>query len=978
MKRIFQFTIFILILVLALPVFGQVQQKLTISGKVVAADTRDPLVGVNVHILGTYIGSATDRDGNFEFTFDTNRDFTLAISYVGYKPIERPFALRDRLTGLTFEMEEDPFLSEEVVVTGIASRTAKAVAEVSVSHVRAEALTERNTYKSIQDLLAGKVAGVTAQTSSGNLGTGMKFRMRSGGGISGNGQPVIYIDGVRVENEQVQGFWVGNQTISTLAELNPDDIEKVEILKGPAGAASYGTSGTNGVVVITTKRGGQMLPGAGKQFTIDYKGTFGWNKQPEEYTEEDQLNYRTTNNVFRDGPIEKTHLAVSGGSGIFRYYVGFDRSFEKAHTYSNFMDRTTYKANLDIFPSDKFTLRVSTSFAYNEIQTPLNDNALYGFLANTWLCTTPWTYADSAAIWNDYHIQHTNHFIGSITAEFKPMTNLEGRLTVGADDGDRRTDATRLPGYAYGSVVNGSRSIWHRNNRQFTYTGDLRYSYNFYGINAVSSAGFQVYDNQYQTFWFEKLDYLTPLISNIGAGDTFDDGNESKYHAREAGIFTEHQFSYEDTYFASLMLRKDYATVIGFEAPSIFYPRASFAVRLDNFNFTPSLFNLLKVRAAYGESGTLPGRMDGIPLLWEASTFGLGVGGKLDRIGNTEIKPERVKEFEVGFESELWGNYAVDFTYYRQFVSNSLVDFYNTPSSGLTASEIPKNVGKMKGWGIESMIQASPLRTRNYHLTLSLINNYQINEVTDMGGAPPIYDGWNVVKEGMPKGQFYYWAYDGVAYNDDGTYNGAKQTSERVDLGSGFPRYTGSFSVNFRFLKNFNFYAMLDWMTKFKIRNMTRRFQVYLTRGTGSVHIRYRELEHMLGIKDWTDWLSDRGTTLPVYTPGTSEYTQVAEEMSHWDYSVRSNFLEDGDFAKLREVSFSYDCQDLLPYLNLENYVQGMQVGFSAQNLYTWTNYTGVDPEVYSYGVHSTISGQNDFDTMPHPKIYQFWLRLSY
>jgi outer membrane receptor protein involved in Fe transport len=288
-------------------------------------------------------------------------------------------------------------------------------------------------------------------------------------------------------------------------------------------------------------------------------------------------------------------------------------------------------------------------------------------------------------------------------------------------------------------------------------------------------AGAQLFNRRLNTSFIEKYNFPSELITNIGAGQTFTGNNNEQFrNSREAGLFAEANFAYADQYYFTFGMRRDYASVVGKEAPSINYPKASAAVRLDRYNFFPSLFDLMKVRAAYGETGVLPDLLDGIPLLWRAQGGGYGRGAVLATIGNAEVEPERVKELELGFEAGFLTNYSVEFTYYRQDIENSIVDFRNSPSTGKTASAVPFNIGRAKGSGVEMLLQANPLRTRDYGLDLSLIWNYQTNEVTDLGGAQPIFDAFdlNVIKEGLPKHEFYTPRIVGPRYDAAGRRNG--------------------------------------------------------------------------------------------------------------------------------------------------------------------------------------------------------------
>lgn len=973
MKRIILFLSLVLIVALCLPAFAA-----EIKGIVVDKKTGDPLPGANVYIRGTAFGAAADVGGKFSFSFDPTKDFNLTASFMGYKTEVRTLSPGDDLSNLKFELIEDVFKGEEIVVTGIASKTAKSVAEVAVSRLSANQLTVSNSYQELSQLVAGKVAGVNIAPASGTVGGGIRFNVRSGGGLNGNEQPLIYIDGVRVDNSQVVGYGVGGQGTSTLADLNPEDIESIDILKGPAGAASYGTSGSNGVVLITTKKG-KLVPGASKAISIDYKLVSGYNAQSYKYTEDDFISYKNANDIFRNGPVLQHTLNAYGGTGLMKYYLGLDRRSEDGIIPNNYLDRRTLRANFDIFPSEKFIVNVATSYGLTENRLPNNDNNIFGFLGNTLLTPVPYWFTDSSSVSGLENIRATNRFIGSIRTQYMPFKNFEAAFTFGIDDGDFRNDNTYPADLKYSFYPKGRRAIYNRQNTQYTYNFDARYTYSFLpGLNVTSVVGAQLFDRKLKTFFVSKKDYLTALITNIGAGETFEGGDESYTHVREAGIFTDHSFSYLDQYFFSFMVRNDFASAIGDKAPSIFYPRASLAVRLDRYKFFPSLFNLMKLRVAYGETGVLPSLVDGIPLLWRAQPSGYGVGAVLSAIGNEEIEPERIKEFEVGFDAELFTNYSVEFTYYRQNAQNSIIDFRNAPSTGLIASAVPFNIGALKGWGLESLIQARPLNTRNFQLDLSITNNYQTNEVTDLGGAQPIYDGFdlNVIKEGLPKHTFYTQKVLGALFNDDGTYKGPdvwkdEDGNERYNFGSPIPTYTGAFSFNLRVFRNFNLYVLTDWATGHKMFNNTKLFAIFLGNafGIGANNKRYRELEDILGRKDWYD-------DITAAEVGSEEYKAAADEFAKMDRRYDGNFVEDADYFKLREISFSYSLKDLLPKVYGNRFISDLIIGISGRNLWTTTKYTGADVELNFDGARSLSRGQ-DFLTLQQPKVYNLWLRIS-
>ncbi len=950
-------------------------QAVQIRGVVKDAQTEEPLSGVNVYVEDTNVGTATDVDGFFTFQYEPEGAFNLTFSYVGYKSKTITLSPDDDLGRLEVELRQDVFQSEEIVVTGIASRTSKEVAEVAVSRVEAADYTDVTAYQDISQLVTGKIAGVQLKRSSGNVGSGFRFFVRGGGGLFGNEQPIIYVDGVRVDNAEVGGYDVGGQGINALANLNPEDIADIQVLKGPAGAATYGTNGSNGVVLITTKKG-KTVTGKASGLSLNYKYLRGFNEQSYEYKEDNFVSYKDANNAFRTGDVTQHTISATGGTNFIKYFTSFDKRFEEGIITNNNMDRKTAKVNLDVFPSDKLSFNFSTSYSLTEMFRPWNDNNIYGVLGNTLLWPNSYSYTDSASIadLSDYH--EINRFVGSANFSYTPFQNFEMRVGLGLDESDWREDVTFPYDRPYLLVNDGRRIIFTRQNRQVTFDFNVNYNYELMkNLKAKSTAGTQLFNRKNRTTFLQVEDFGTELITDIEAGGDVIVKDEGKLHQRDAGLFFEQSLSYLNTYFFTMGLRRDYASSIGEEAPAITYPKASLAVRFDKFGFTPGIFNLLKLRLAYGESGQLPSPDAPIPFLWTAASGGYGSGAVIDQIGNEEIEPERIKEIEIGFESEIMTNYALEFTYYTQNASNSIVFLEESPSTGLTASGIPYNIGAMENWGIESLFRASPLRTPNYELNLNLIWNYQTNEVTDLGGAQPIFDGFdvNVIKEGLPKHQFYTFEVIGPEFNDDGTYSTTNATEERVDLGSPIPEQTGSFSLDFRFLKNFRLYAMSDWALGHKVFNYTLQFPTRLGNNP-----EFNKLANQLDLagKTAVAGLIPVDTTVARLDPGSDAYRSAANRFAMLDWRYDSNYIEDASYFKLREISVSYSFRDILAKFPRYRYVNDVIVGFSAYNLLTVTDYNGADPEVNFDGSRSLSRGV-DFLTLQNPKVYNFWLRVA-
>ncbi len=954
-----------------------------ITGKVTDKKTGEPLPGANVIVVGTSVGAATGTDGSFTIPTLQPRVYTVVISFVGYRSQTIDVRVAEgEQANISVTMREDALNMEEVVVTGIASSMSKEVAGVSPSRVAVSDLTNTNSYQTVTQLLTGKAAGVNVSASSGNVGSGYRFNVRSGGGLKGDEQPVIYIDGVRVDNSEFVGFGVGGQGMGVLNTLNPEEIENIEFLKGPAAASSFGTSGSNGVVLVTTKRG-KLKSGSGSGISLDYKFIGGANKQNFKYSTSDFVSAASANRIFRTGDLQQHTVSATGGNERLKYYTMLDSRNEDGIMRNNFLDRKNLRANIDAFPSEKLALHVSSSYALSNVARPNNDNNILGYLGNTLLRATSYLFTDSIAVENIKDETRTNRFIGSLGADYTPFKGFTGKFTVGIDDDSRRQDQTYPLNYRYGvaQLDAGTRRIFNRHVANYTYTMSGQYEYSLLSskIKGTAIVGAQLLNRRTENSFIDKFTFNTELITNIGAGASLAQTDEQFENRREAGIFTEHSFNYLDQYYLTFGLRRDYASVVGQKAPSINYPKTSLAVRLDRYGFLPNFFSLLKARVAYGESGILPDLLDGIPLLWRAETGGIGVGATVATIGNDAIQPERGKEIELGFDAELFQNYGIEFTYYSQKFDDSIINFRNSPSTGKIATALPFNVGKIEGSGVEALVRANPFNSKNFGLDMTLIGNYQKNEVLDLGGAQPIFDGFdiNVIKEGLRKHEFYSRVVTNATYDAAGYYSSAALTADRVALGNPVPSHTGSFTVNLRLLKNFNVYALADWQTGLSLFNFTEVF----SRRFGN-DPEFNKLATELGLAGSTTRaagvasFSAAVAGVTPLTPGSAEYQAAAEKFARLDHRVNANFVEDADFLKLRELSVSYNFVDLLPKFFAGSYVNNVVLGFSARNIWTTTKYSGADVEVNHNGSRSLTRG-NDFLTLQQGKTFNFFVNLG-
>ena len=991
----------------------------SVSGTVTDGLTNNPLPGANVFIEGTGYGSAADADGNYTISNVEDGSYTVTAGYIGYKSSSSEVTVSGGDASASFALGVDPLRSEEVVVTGAASRTTKATAEIAVQRITASELTEKNNYSSVDNILAGRVAGVSLTKASGIAGSQFKMQMRSGGGLNGDGQPVFFVDGVKVENSswRAGGGDAPDIGVTALASLNPEDIESIEVIKGPAGASSYGTGGSNGVVLITTKRG-KVGSSDGDNWKMSYKGTFGTNDQDREYDESEFRSYKWVNDYFQPGDITKHSVSVSGGTETTNLYFSIDNPREHMHTPNNYINQQNIRANLDFRPNNKFNFMASTAFNSAELQFPgrFRADGVFGvvtYAANPWVMMDP-----TKEAYFDYQteMQYTNSFVGSITSELTPfadsdgaLSGLSGRITYGLNDRDSRNIYTAQVTNEdiTGESDEGEKNISQRNSQVGTFNWDVKYDYQLGGISGSSVVGSQSFDERTREFGASRSGFVTDQITTISAGAVEGETYDDMGHFRSAGLFTEHSFSMNQTFFGSFMLRTDYASVLGSTSSDITYPRFSGAVRLDRLGIVPQPISFLKLRAAYGETGILPGRIDGIPQLWSAVNSQYGVGAVLTDIGNPEIKPERIKEFEVGFEAEV-ANFAFDFTYYNQTANESIVDRDNVGSSGMTQSPGKFNVGEILGTGWESQVFAyfGGKAFGGWKLDLTLTNSYQENEVKSMGGADPIYGGPGGGKqafaEGFPKHAFYNDINVGALFSDGtnemendlhplygevmpaGAYYGDEVSDGKVYLGTGMPDKIGSFGFNLNVF-GFDLSGLFNWKSGHVLYNEARVDMIWwavdMQDGDGSDPndvcgtnvIRYDELAEMLGFGNHCAGKSE----LTNYS--SQEYIDAANEYSRTNPFFDANSIQPGDFIRLRELSLSYNVSKFTKSMPLIGNLENLTVGVSGTNL--WAKYhkdfTGVDPEINSMGYHGGPQNMMQAGSLPTPKSVNMFIKFN-
>ena len=969
-------------------------------------------------------GAIVQQDGSFVISNLKPGEYTLTVRYTGFKKHFQNIVITP---GETLEippiaLSSDPSGLQEVVVTGVASRTAKENSEVAVGRINMAELTTNIRFSDPIQALVGKVPGVYIQFSNGILGSGARINVRSSASLLG-GQPVIFIDGVRSTGLDYHTYpYLQLDEFSPLATLAPDDIETIEILKGPVSSSLYGTSGQNGVVLISTKRGrAGSSPSEQTPIHVNYRFNGGFQTPSRYFSEELTLNAANANRIFRTAPLAQHQISLEGAIGNkANYYLSLSQRNEQGILPGNDVALTTVRMNADFQPLPGFITKISASLARGNYNLPLqneNRGVFYGWIRNT-LAGDPYSgkrffLADSvsiAAIQNNINLTHLTASVNvSYMPNFLPGLRLHGLAAL--EEVASRGLEYYPPSYKYSidtlaEPSGGSRVIKTYTPERMNFEAYASYTHEILsGFTATYFAGVQAYDNQFLLSIMGSQGFQSPLLRAIqtGTNNSQSQNNtvtEIDERSREAGIFVRFETKYKDIYFLSSGIRNDYASTIGRDAPSIFYPQASFAVRFDKMGILPSNITLFKLRGGYGESGKLP-TIRNSQIFWKVLggpgltlTGGSGLQAYLETpIGNTAIRPERVREIELGAEIEINDTFGGDISGFYQISRDAILD---GALGGAYFTRSSENSGRLYGWGAEAQFFARAINTEDVTLQLNLVASYSDNVVDSLGsdrtaassffGGPRFVGATNYLAIGQRRGLFMDRPPIAPRYLANGYYDwssGPILDTTLRPLGSSVPLAIGSFSWTLTLFRDITFYGIVEGGIGRFILNGTRQQSAFY----GS-NPRFNTLATQLGLATGQPNAITGDSIRPVagvlvLQPNTKEYQAAAVDFMRLDprFGSIANYLERGDWIRLRELSLRWNARTALSsWLSLPTFIRTLVFGISARNVFLWTTYSGADVEINSpAGIPSTSVAQgSDIWSLMQARTMNFHIEIGF
>lgn len=878
------------------------------SGIVLDAETKEPLIGA---VIATADGEKTVSDLNGEFKINVKRGERVSISYVGYE--NKQLRIDDTQQRTVVNLNKGLTLKEVNVVASIASARSKKAVGADVAHLDATKLLDKGQASNLSDLLDGRVSGMQMFQSNGKVGMPIRFNMRSGATLSMDRDPIIYIDGVRYNNSHTSDINTSQDALSALNDLPMDDIASIDIIKGPAAAASYGAEAANGVIVITTKRQSAHNVERGK-LSASAKITVGWSTKAREYTQ--FVNNTDINNFFVTDHNTSAYASFtknfSPGNQLF---FSLNENHVGGIVPGNKDIRHSLRAAYDM-KQGPFTLNFSVGYVNGNISIPQTAQGRNDAIWNLMRAQKPWGYV-SERTWRAMKWKYDNdRLTAALRMAYILPYDIKLETQLGLDLNHIEGLYSLPYGYLLGTNDEGAKDISNRRNQNITW--DWKASRQFElkpKLHLTATLLSQIVQRR-ETMNKVSASIFPADIDNIAAAAQRS-VLESSFEQRTWGLYGEAFLNYDNRLFINAGLRRDASNLIGRNVASIYYPSLSVSYNVGNAKF----------RTAYGESGRLPYPTDAFTYyeMKGMSAYGpLLVPGKK---GNDNIRPERMREIEAGLD---WApaRHQIGLTTYAQFTSDAIIYTPLLSSNGWVGDE-PHNVGRVNGWGVELSWnwKAWQNATRTADLNLFLTANYQGNRVIDTGGVD-IENLPNVLKEGQPAYAFYYKEVTGARYDASGKYLGAKESDEYHYLGKPFPDFNGAFGFDLRLLSNFTLSAKFNWAVGASVYNQS----FYNVAGLGDNLKKREELRAQLAAE----------------TVGTDAYRAVAEKLARTERS-RANYIEKADFLRLSSISLGYDASSWAKRLT-SGFVKGARLLFTAQNLFLITNYSGIEPQVESNG----------------------------
>ena len=984
-------------------------ERREISGTVLDEEDGFPMPGVSVYVKGTTIGTTTDIDGNYTLRIPSNAR-VLVFSLMGMETVEQQ--INDREV-IDVRMKTAQIGLDEVVVIGYGTQIRREMTG-SIGSISSENIAAIPSH-SFESALAGQTAGVFVGQNSGRLGEAFTIRIRGASSVSASNQPLYVIDGMPVTSQTQTS--AGNHPTNPLADINPNDIESVQVLKDASAAAIYGSRASNGVVLITTKRGstGDTRFNLNVSTGINQASNLREWLNAEEYlelinealdyaTDEDGLiwGWETPNGIkdiyisgWRDGhDVDwqrealqtgmqyKVNFTASGGTENTMYYAGITYDDQDGIIIGNSLERISGRLNLDQKVGERASFGMSTNFVRTVIDRVENDNAWANPMQlvamppvqpvmdqETGTYNTNTVYYNSLINYRDASNTSTVYrtFLNAY-GDYQMHEKLSFRTEFGTDilNQAEKTFYGRETNWGSPNGMGEERNVQVLNynlNSYFTFNSAIGAHHHLSAVLGMSaqkssSGGTFLQGRGFPTDDFRNLRSAAEVTGYDGWG----------FGHSYLSYFSRANYKFLERYLVGLSARVDGSSRFGADNRYGFFPSASAAWIISDEQFLENTnhLNFLKLRASYGLTGNS-----------EIGNYeALGLFRGVSYPGYSGLLPSQLRSPDLRWETTAQVDIGIDFAFFRDRLSGQ-IDYYHKNTDDLLLrrslpatsgyTSVTRNVGSLKNYGWEFSLRSHNLRRRDFSWITDFNISFNRNKVLNIDG-PEIAYGVNYVIEGEEIGVFKMPEYAGVHpmtgdalfFKNDGSGQTTTNYNEaqRVIVGSPNPNFIGG-------LSNSIVYGSFDVNI---LLNFVYGNDVYISGG------RYQSAN--------AEWWDNQTRDQLDRWQQSGDITDVPQtRFDHRNGSQHSSrYLHDGSYLRLRNLNVGYTLPDQIV---ARAGFSKARLYFTAHNLFTLTNYPGYDPDVNSLGTGTSAQESNvimgiDFYTTPQIRSVLFGIDLSF
>jgi len=984
------------------------QQTGGIRGTVVSAATQRPVSGARVTIPGTNLGTVTNQAGAYELLNLSPGSYGVRVQFIGFSVVSQSTMVQGGMTAtLDFGLVESAITLEEVVVTGTAAEVRKKEIGNSTESIVPRDIQMAPLMNS-QDVLVGRAPGVTVMEGSGQPGAGGTIKIRGVNTVSQSIQPLIYVDGVRIVNDVHSiGGNGGRTAVNPLQDINVDDIDRVEVIKGAAATTLYGTEASGGVLQIFTKQGTAGAPIW--NFEVSGGGTFAPRLGIDDPTQfymacgDTSVMYGigqsgatrgqrvyfvdptcpSSGHWQRFGPSASSALSVRGGSERVTYYVSGNFNNSDGYLQTGNSKEGGFRGNFTFVPAATLKFMLNTAYQRRDTRWVADGNNAAGFLLNVGrgpsgnfrggkgdecadtptgkLCFT------NVHVFDAENLSRSDHFTTGFTINYAATENLVNRFSVGWDFTDNSDNVTRPFGFFTTPAGSFYKGDTRRTRLSLDYAGSLT---NHFGASVVStfSWGAQLFRDHYFRTGVATSTFAGPGDPTLESGASITGLADRRFAGTNAGFLVQELLGLQDRLFVTAGLRVDGNSAFGSNFGLQPYPKLSVAWVLSDYGFFPtgSAFETLKLRGAIGQAGKAPGAFDKLRTWSPVSADGGQAGFAPSNVGNPDVGPERTTETELGLDAQfLSGHLGIEFTAFRAKTVDALVPVNLPASEGFLADRI-ENVGDLQNEGLEATVNLGLLTTRDIDWRIRASGSLLRSEVISLGPGSVedptsfmIYTGLNsYMKVGEPAPAYYtQWQ----LLNPDEYADPVIFKDSLAKVGPVFPTKTLSLGTTIALMDK----VTLDGLWEFQGGMYAQNYTGYQSARRGAWYQCLDFQETFLNGGDVSGYTAlERARCAP---NSRSDWYDIA-----W-------WTEKADFWKLRSISMSYKLPE-----NLLAWAKSGILTVAARNLFTLTDYTGTDPEsndaqdAQGTGSDAGAFGRRDYYQIPPARTVVVSLRVTF